>query len=65
MSTTKLKIQDFYKYISYLDSIGVCKDLIKNFCSMYTEDNTYNLYYLLDDLKDKHLAHRNIYKLKK
>lgn len=62
---SKLKIQDFYKYLYYLDSIGISKELVKNFCTMYNEEDTKNLYYLLDDLSNKHQAHRNIYKLKK
>lgn len=62
---SKLKIQDFHKYLYYLDSIGISKELVKNFCTMYNEEDTKNLYYLLDDLSNKHQAHRNIYKLKK
>ncbi len=62
---SKLKICDFYKYIHYLDSIGISKKLIKNFFSMYSEEDTKNLYYLLDDLSNKHQAHRNVYKIKK
>ena len=62
---SKLKIQDFYKYLYYLDSIGISKELIKNFCTMYNEEDTKNLYYLLDDLSNKHQAHRNVYKIKK
>ena len=62
---SKLKIQDFHKYLYYLDSIGISKELVKNFCTMYNEEDTKNLYYLLDDLSNKHQAHRNIYKIKK
>ena len=62
---SKLKIQDFYKYLYYLDSIGISKELVKNFCTMYNEEDTKNLYYLLDDLSNKYQAHRNVYKIKK
>ena len=40
-------------------------DIWKNFFSMYSEEDTKNLYYLLDDLSNKHQAHRNVYKIKK
>lgn len=58
---SKFEINDFYSYLNYLSSIGISKELIRNFYTMYSEENTLNLYYLLD----KYNANKTIYKAKK
>lgn len=62
---SKFEINDFYSYLNYLSSIGISKELIRNFYTMYSEENTLNLYYLLDELSDKYNANKTIYKAKK
>lgn len=48
---SKLKINDFNKHIDYLNSLGIDKNFINNFYSMYTDNNVLNLYTELDSLK--------------
>ena len=48
---SKLKIDDFYSHIDYLNSIGIDKNLINNFYSMYNDSSVLNLNNELDSLK--------------
>lgn len=49
---SKLKINDFYKHIDYLNRIGINSSLIDNFESMYSSNiSTKNLCNEIDDLK--------------
>ena len=48
---SKLKIADFNRHIDFLDSLGIDKNLINNFYSMYNDNNVLNLYTELDSLK--------------
>ena len=64
-NVANLDIDDFYKYLNYLESINIDKELLDKISKIYTKEDNENIYEYLDTINDNgYKAHRNIYKIK-
>lgn len=57
-----LKVDDYYKYLDYLDSLGYPKPILDSFCKIYSNEDNDNVYELIDNLPDNFMASYNIFK---
>ena len=64
-NVARFSIEEYFTYLDYLDSIGLPKELIKQFESILTERHTDNPVGYLDELTSENIirARNNIYKI--
>ena len=62
---TQLEINEYYKYIEFLQNIGINKELIEQFNNLYNNKPNNNIDYLLDSIgKEAYQARKEVFKIK-
>ena len=62
---TQLEINEYYKYIEFLQNIGINKELIEQFNNLYNNKPNNNIDYLLDSIgKEAYQARKEVFNLK-
>ena len=62
---TQLEINEYYKYIEFLQNIGINKELIEQFNNLYNNKPNNNIDYLLDSIgKEAYQARKEVFKMK-